>query len=273
MWWRATRGRSFCRNMTRTGNELGELLTQLARSVEAQGELGEAGVSKALLQQIDETVADEKQRLVAVQDSAKATNDAPSPPPDTPSEPMRPTLDAIREELGDCRRCGLNERRQNIVYGVGSPTADLMFIGEAPGADEDRKGEPFVGRAGQLLTRMIKAMGLERKDVYIANVIKCRPPGNRDPEPDEVLTCEPFLIRQIQAIRPKVIVTLGRVSASALFRRRVAITRERGRWNEYQGVRLMPTFHPAYLLRNPAAKREVWDDLQAVMAELGLSPP
>ena len=258
--------------MTRNRNELGELLTQLARSVEAQAELGEAGVSKAVLRQIDQTVAEQARRVAATQVPPEPVSRRSPPVIETPPQVNRPTLDTIRDELGDCRRCGLCSGRKNIVFGVGSAGADLMFIGEAPGADEDHQGEPFVGRAGKLLTRMIQAMGLKREDVYIANVIKCRPPQNRDPEPDEVLTCEPFLIRQIEAIQPKVIVTLGRVSASALFHRRVAITRERGRWNEYQGVRLMPTFHPAYLLRNPAAKREVWDDLQAVMAELGLPP-
>jgi len=183
------------------------------------------------------------------------------------------TLPEISDELGDCKRCRLCAGRKNIVFGVGNPDADLMFIGEAPGADEDRLGEPFVGKAGQLLTKMIGAMGLQRSDVYIANVIKCRPPQNRDPESDEISECEPFLLKQIDAIKPKVMVTLGRVSASALLKRHVRITRERGRWVTYHDVPLMPTFHPAYLLRNPSAKREAWADLKAVMARLGLSPP
>ena len=263
--------------MAQTRNELGELLTELARSVEAQAELGEAGVSKAVLQEIDANLSREVEKAKQAQ-ATRGPRVTSSPSQETAEEPIvevsegskRPTMPSIREELGDCRRCGLCDGRKNIVFGVGSPSADLMFVGEAPGADEDRQGEPFVGKAGQLLTRMIQAMGLQREDVYIANVIKCRPPGNRDPEPDEVLACEPFLIQQIEAIEPKVLITLGRVSASALLRRRVAITRERGRWTEYHGVRLMPTFHPAYLLRNPSAKREVWQDLQAVMAELGL---
>ncbi len=182
-------------------------------------------------------------------------------------------LRAVREELGDCQRCKLAGRRANIVFGVGNPDARLMFIGEAPGADEDRQGEPFVGKAGQLLTKMIGAMGLSRDDVYIANVVKCRPPGNRDPEPDEVAMCRPFLDRQIAAIEPEVIVTLGRVAPMTLFDRSVAITRERGRWVEYQGVPVMLTFHPAYLLRTPSAKRDAWADLQDVMRRLDLPLP
>lgn len=182
-----------------------------------------------------------------------------------------PALAAICEELGDCTRCGLSERRTNVVFGVGNPDARLLFIGEAPGRDEDRRGEPFVGAAGQLLTKMIVAMGLSRDAVYIANVVKCRPPGNRDPKPDEVQTCRPFLDRQIDAIQPEAIVTLGRIAAAELLGRSVSITRERGTWVSYRDVPVMPTLHPAYLLRNPDAKRDVWTDLQAVMARLGLS--
>lgn len=179
-------------------------------------------------------------------------------------------LRAIRADLGDCERCGLCERRRNIVFGVGNASARLMFVGEAPGAEEDRKGEPFVGAAGQLLDRMIGAMKLRRQDVYIANVIKCRPPGNRDPSPDEVGTCRPFLDRQIDAIKPECIVTLGRVAAQAMLDRGVSITRERGSWTEYRGVPMMLTLHPAYLLRQPEAKRDAWSDLQSVMKRLGL---
>ena len=179
-------------------------------------------------------------------------------------------LMSIRTDLGDCERCGLCARRTNIVFGVGSPSARLMFIGEAPGADEDRKGEPFVGRAGQLLDKMIGAMGLSRAEVYIANVVKCRPPGNRDPQSDEVAACRPFLDRQIAAIKPDAIVTLGRVAAATLLSRNVAIMRERGKWTSYRDVPLMLTLHPAYLLREPRAKADAWADLQLVMKRLGL---
>ncbi len=180
---------------------------------------------------------------------------------------------AVREELGDCTRCQLHGGRTTLVFGVGNPRAELMFVGEGPGGEEDRQGEPFVGRAGQLLTRMIRAMGFERRDVYIANVVKCRPPHNRDPEPDEIEACEPFLKAQIAAIGPKVIVALGRFAVQTLLRDGSPISRLRGRWREYQGVRLMPTFHPAYLLRNPSDKAKAWQDLQLVMKEFGKSPP
>jgi DNA polymerase len=177
-------------------------------------------------------------------------------------------LKAVREELGDCQRCKLAGKRTNIVYGVGSPDAPLVFVGEAPGADEDRTGEPFVGAAGQLLTKMIEAMGLSRQDVYICNILKCRPPGNRNPEPDEIAECEPFLKKQLATIRPRMIVALGKFAAQCLLRSDAPISKLRGGWREYQGIPLMPTYHPAFLLRNPAAKREVWSDLQQVMAEL-----
>jgi uracil-DNA glycosylase len=177
-------------------------------------------------------------------------------------------LQAIREELGDCQRCKLKDKRTNIVYGVGNPDAPLVFVGEAPGADEDRTGEPFVGAAGQLLTKMIEAMGLGRDDVYICNILKCRPPGNRNPEPDEIAECEPFLKRQLAAIRPRMIVALGKFAAQCLLRSDAPISRLRGAWKEYEGIPLMPTYHPAFLLRTPSAKREVWSDLQQVMSEL-----
>ena len=175
-------------------------------------------------------------------------------------------LALLKEEIGPaCARCKLHTLgRKQIVFGVGNPNADLMFVGEAPGADEDEQGEPFVGRAGQLLTKIIEAIGLEREDVYIANVIKCRPPGNRNPEPDEVEQCEPFLFRQVEAIKPKVIVALGKFAAQSLLRTTDPITRLRGRSFNYRGATLIPTFHPAYLLRNPSAKREVWDDMKKV---------
>ncbi|MEE8408663.1 MAG: uracil-DNA glycosylase, partial [Myxococcota bacterium] len=182
-------------------------------------------------------------------------------------------LQQIRDEIGNCTRCKLAHRRTNIVFGVGDPRARLMFVGEAPGRDEDLQGEPFVGAAGKLLDRMIRAMGLERGKVYIANIVKCRPSRNRDPEPEEVDSCEPFLIEQIRAVRPEVIVALGRYAAQTLLRDPTPITRLRGRWREYESIPLMPTYHPAYLLRNAAEKRPVWHDLQQVMTRLGLQNP
>lgn len=180
------------------------------------------------------------------------------------------SLEAIRDEIGDCTRCPLHEQRTHIVFGVGSPGAGLMFIGEGPGADEDAQGEPFVGRAGKKLDEMIRAIGLEREEVYIANVVKCRPPGNRDPRPDEVATCSPFLFKQIAAIRPKVIVTLGSPATKTLLRTSAGITRLRGEWHEFEGIPVMPTFHPAYLLRayTKENRAKVWEDLQAARARL-----
>jgi len=180
------------------------------------------------------------------------------------------TLERIRADLGDCTRCRLHKTRNNIVFGVGNPKAALMFVGEGPGHDEDMQGIPFVGRAGKLLTQMIEAMGLRRDDVYIANVVKCRPPENRTPEKDEVATCSPYLFRQIDAIRPKVIVCLGNVATQSLLGTTKSISQYRGQWVDYRGSRLIPTYHPAYLLRNPAAKSDVWLDLKKVMVELGL---
>ena len=183
------------------------------------------------------------------------------------------TLLKIREDIGDCTRCKLHKGRDKIVFGDGSHKAELVFIGEGPGADEDQQGIPFVGRAGKLLTQMIEAMGMQRKDVYICNVVKCRPPENRAPEPDEVGTCSPYLLRQIDVLRPKVIVCLGAVAAKTLLETTRGISQFRGQWLEWRGHKLMATYHPAYLLRNPNAKGEVWKDLQKVMAELGLQPP
>jgi DNA polymerase len=195
-------------------------------------------------------------------------------------------LRIIREDLGDCTRCRLHKQgRKQIVFGVGNPNADLMFIGEAPGADEDQQGEPFVGRAGQLLTNMIKAMGLEREQVYIANIIKCRPPNNRTPERDECETCSPFLMRQVATIKPKVIVALGAVAAKTLLAINDSMSNLRGRWYEFKptgvrsndpnwsGAKLAVTYHPAFLLRDPRQKKEAWKDLQMVMKELGLKAP
>jgi uracil-DNA glycosylase len=194
-------------------------------------------------------------------------------------------LRLIRDDLGDCTRCKLHQQgRKQIVFGVGNPRAELMFVGEGPGADEDAQGEPFVGRAGQLLNNMIKAMGLRREDVYIANIVKCRPPGNRTPERDECETCSPFLMRQIAAIKPKVIVALGAVAAKNLLAINASMSELRGRWYDFRpagartdpswpGARLAVTYHPAFLLRDPRQKGEAWKDLQMVMKYLGIEPP
>jgi uracil-DNA glycosylase family 4 len=195
-------------------------------------------------------------------------------------------LKLIREDLGDCKRCKLHQQgRKQIVFGVGDPRAELMFVGEGPGADEDAQGEPFVGRAGQLLNNMIKAMGLRREDVHIANIVKCRPPGNRTPERDECETCSPFLMRQIAVVKPKVIVALGAVAAKNLLAINAPMSELRGRWYDFKpagvrssdpswpGARLAVTYHPAFLLRDPRQKGEAWKDLQMVMKYLGIEPP
>jgi uracil-DNA glycosylase len=204
-----------------------------------------------------------------------------SRPEDGVSDPAV-ALKIIREDLGECVRCKLHKGRNKIVFGVGDPGAALMFVGEGPGADEDAQGEPFVGRAGQLLNNMIKAMGLRREDVYIANIVKCRPPGNRQPEPDESATCSPFLMRQISAIKPKVIVALGATAAKNLLFINAPMTELRGRWYDFKpaggdpawsGARLAVTYHPAFLLRDPRQKGEAWKDLRMVMKHLGIEPP
>src|ERR1700733_13410761 len=182
------------------------------------------------------------------------------------------SLERIREDLGECTRCRLHKQRNKIVFGQGHPRAELVFVGEGPGHDEDMQGLAFVGRAGKLLTQMIEAMGLTRDDVYICNVVKCRPPENRKPEEDEVATCSPYLFRQLDVIKPKAIVCLGGTAAQALLKTKDSISRFRGTWFDYRGTKLLATYHPAYLLRNPAAKGEVWKDLQKVMAHLGLQP-
>ena len=184
------------------------------------------------------------------------------------------SLERIRDDIGpNCTRCKLHKARTKIVFGVGNPKAELVFVGEGPGRDEDAQGEPFVGRAGKLLTQMIEAMGLRRQDVYICNVVKCRPPENRLPEKDEIATCSPYLLRQLGAIEPKVICCLGSCSAQTMLQTTEGISRFRGQWFDFRGSKLIATYHPAYLLRNPAAKGEVWKDLQKVMAVLGLQLP
>jgi uracil-DNA glycosylase len=181
-----------------------------------------------------------------------------------------PQLEAL---VTQCRQCRLHRGRTHVVFGVGNPQAELMFVGEAPGRDEDLQGEPFVGRAGQLLTRIIEAIGLTRRDVYIANVIKCRPPNNRNPQEEEIARCEPYLVHQIELIKPRLIVALGTFAAQTLLKTNLPISQLRGRFHDYHGVRVMPTFHPAFLLRNPERKRAVWEDMQAVQRELRRQPP
>jgi DNA polymerase len=216
-----------------------------------------------------------RRRAVAVAPGfSRGIADASDDPPAEAGGYIADTLELIQSDIGaDCRRCKLcTLGRSQIVFGVGNPKARLMFVGEAPGEEEDKRGEPFVGRAGQLLTKIIEAIGLTRDQVYIANVIKCRPPGNRNPEGDEVEQCEPFLFRQIDAIKPRVIVPLGKFAAQSLLKTMDPITRLRGRQFDYRGAALIPTFHPAYLLRNPSAKREVWEDMKKVRAILQAEP-
>ena len=206
--------------------------------------------------------------LRATLDALRAHGVIPGVAEPTPWGEARPTLAQVEAHLGDCQRCGLCEGRQTIVFGDGNPDADLMFVGEGPGEQEDKRGLPFVGRAGELLTQMIeKGIGLARSDVYICNIVKCRPPRNRTPLPPEVAACRPFLDGQIRAVAPRVIVTLGKPAASLLLDREIAITRLRGTWQDYQGIPLMPTLHPAYVLRQytPENRRAVWQDLQAAL--------
>jgi DNA polymerase len=194
------------------------------------------------------------------------------PPTATITSVERRPLDEIRRELGDCQRCKLCKGRNTIVFGAGNPRAELVFVGEGPGEEEDKQGVPFVGKAGQLLTKMIEAMTFTRDTVYICNVVKCRPPNNRNPEPDEIEACEPFLKAQLASLQPKVIVALGKFAAQTLLRDQTSITRLRGQWRQYQGIPLMPTFHPAYLLRQPEEKKLAWMDLQEVMKRFGRTP-
>lgn len=204
---------------------------------------------------------------------SKAPSDSNSRTHEPTNSPSKETLEDIRADIGDCTRCKLCHGRTHIVFGVGNPEARLMFVGEGPGRDEDLQGEPFVGRAGQLLTRMIEAMGLQRSDVYIANIVKCRPPDNRNPEQDEIDTCLPFLQRQMAVVQPEVIVGLGNIAVQTLLQTKTGITRLRGDFHDVNGIPVMPTYHPAYLLRNPNMKKPCWEDLQLVMNKLGLKVP
>ena len=236
---------------------------QLAAHLAFMRELGVEGVSRA-----PEWRTRDGGPSAGLESSAEEGVPAPGTPDAglTAGLPPAEGLAALRAEIGPaCMRCKLHTLgRRQVVFGVGHPQARLMFVGEAPGEDEDRQGEPFVGRAGQLLTKIIEAIGMTRDQVYIANVIKCRPPGNRNPEPDEVETCEPYLFRQIAIVQPRIVVALGKFAAQSLLRTTEPITRLRGRVFEFRGASLIPTFHPAYLLRNPPAKREVWEDMKKV---------
>ncbi len=241
---------------------------QLTEHLKFAGEIGVAGVSRDTAWRTRASGPSDVPAPRPTPATAHVEVDARVQPEAVPVSVFRSsadTLAAIREDIGDCTRCKLHTLgRTQVVFGVGNPNADLMFVGEAPGADEDEQGIPFIGRAGQLLTKIIEAMALTREDVYIANIIKCRPPQNRNPEPDEVATCEPFLFQQIDAIKPKIIVALGKYAAQTLLRTDTPISRLRGQQFDYRGATLIPTFHPAYLLRNPSSKREVWEDMKLV---------
>jgi uracil-DNA glycosylase len=241
-------------------NELATLVTSLRRHLQRQervgirflGGKGEAGQTNSVIAENETLLSGTEGDLFS---DSSATYKAK-------------TLKELRTAIGDCQRCKLWSGRTHLVFGVGNPKAKLMFIGEGPGRDEDLQGEPFVGRAGQLLTDIItKGMGLRREDVYIANVVKCRPPENRNPEPDEVASCEPFLKKQIDLVKPEIIIALGKFAVQTLLQTKAPITKLRGTWHSYHGIKLMPTFHPAYLLRNPGDKKLVWEDIKKVIKE------
>ena len=242
------------------GAELAKLVTSLSRHLQRRQRIGVRFVPQDDLPETGSVMANNENLLSGTagdlfSDSATAF--------------QAKSLEELRAAIGDCRRCKLWPGRTHLVFGVGNPNAKLMFIGEGPGRDEDLQGEPFVGRAGQLLTDIItKGMGFRREDVYIANVVKCRPPENRNPEPDEVASCEPFLKKQIDLVRPEIIVALGKFAVQTLLQTKAPITKLRGNWHSYHGIKLMPTFHPAYLLRNPADKKLVWQDIKKVMKEM-----
>lgn len=241
-------------------DELAALTTTLRRHLQRRERAGIRTLARGKPPAVKPPPAEESNLLRGMPNDFFADNSAPL---------QAKSLEELRAAIGDCQRCKLCSGRTNLVFGVGNPNAKLMFVGEGPGRDEDLQGEPFVGRAGQLLTDIItKGMGLKRDDVYIANVVKCRPPENRNPEPDEVAACEPFLRKQIDLIRPKIIVGLGKFAVQTLLQSKVPITKVRGNWHSYHGIKLMPTFHPAYLLRNPADKKLVWEDIKKVIKEL-----
>ena len=243
--------------------------------VESDGEEKTIASLRAYLTDLQESGLDELPLAVPVTGVSTAERGAllGSAAIATDTPPVVETLDDIRADLGDCTRCQLSKGRTRLVFGVGNPHARLVFVGEAPGREEDLQGEPFVGEAGQLLTKIIEAMGFRRSDVYICNVLKCRPPGNRDPQPAEIEECRHFMLRQVRAIAPESIVALGTFAVQALLKTKEPISKLRGRFHDYHGIPLMPTFHPAFLLRNPAMKREVWSDMQLVMKRLGIDLP
>lgn len=229
---------------------------------------------RSYLVELQETGLDELPVAVSAAVSPEERDILLGPPPVTDrNDKGTETIEDIRADLGDCKRCPLCEKRTNLVFGVGDTKARLLFVGEAPGRDEDVKGEPFVGEAGMLLTKIIQAMGLQRSQVYICNVLKCRPPNNRNPLPSEIEQCHPFMLRQVKAIKPEVIVALGTFAAQTLLHSKEPISKLRGKFHDYHGIPLMPTFHPAFLLRNQNMKREVWEDMQLVMKKLGLEVP
>jgi len=242
------------------GEEFATLVISLRCHLQRRQRAGIRILPRSNLGKIESTVAKELALLGGTVDDLFADN----------AEALKAeSLQELRAAIGDCRRCKLCSGRTHLVFGVGNPNADLMFVGEGPGRDEDLQGEPFVGRAGQLLTDIItKGMGMKREDVYIANVVKCRPPDNRNPEPDEVAACEPFLKKQIELVRPRIIIGLGKFAVQTLLQSKIPITKVRGNWHSYHGIKLMPTFHPAYLLRNPADKKLVWEDIKKVIKEL-----
>jgi uracil-DNA glycosylase len=240
--------------------ELATLVISLRRHLQRQERVGIQVLSKGEALQTNLVMADDGTVLSGTEGDLFS---------DSSGMYRAKTLEELRMAIGDCRRCKLWSGRTHLVFGVGDPKAKLMFIGEGPGRDEDLQGEPFVGRAGQLLTDIItKGMGLRREDVYIANVVKCRPPENRNPEPDEVGSCEPFLKQQIDLVRPEIIIALGKFAVQTLLQSKAPITKLRGNWHSYHGIKLMPTFHPAYLLRNPGDKKLVWEDIKKVIKEM-----
>ena len=251
------------------------IVEHLAEAVEADIDAGELDqeIDRSVLADLRKTGPSVAQPVPEVPPPVKRIP-VETPPPVASEAPVgKETISSISEEVSTCTKCGLSKTRKNAVPGQGNPSPDIMFIGEAPGADEDAQGLAFVGRAGKLLTKMIIAMGLTRDEVFIGNMLKCRPPDNRVPLPDEMTMCMPYLLRQIKVLKPKVIVALGGTAVKGLLKTEEGITKIRGNWTEYEGVPFMPTLHPAYLLRNPKAKRDAWDDLQAVLKKLGREAP
>jgi len=243
--------------------------SQLKERLQYYKEMGIYGLSvKTSLEKVAATVNQETFHPAPVSDPVVVRRNSSLYESPLNQQPLGESLESIRTDLGDCRRCKLCSGRTNIVFGSGTPQAKLLFVGEGPGADEDAQGLPFVGAAGQLLTKIIEAIQLTRDQVYICNIVKCRPPSNRTPEEDEIAACSPFMFRQIESIRPRVICCLGAVAAQTLLGTKTAVGKLRGRFHDYRGIQVMPTWHPAYLLRNPNAKRDVWDDVKKIRSLL-----